>query len=75
MLVALMLMFAVQDTAHYDYTLEDARYKTHEFRLKVSAEEYNGERRTRINVMSVVPINYTDEIRKLMEKITTLQAS
>jgi replication factor A1 len=61
------------DPARFDATVEAARYNTFNFRASISQEEWEGQSRLRMKLLSAHAVDYVAESRKLVAKIRALQ--
>ncbi|KAA0057997.1 replication protein A 70 kDa DNA-binding subunit B [Cucumis melo var. makuwa] len=59
----------------YQLKLKEATWVPHLFRVSVSQNEYNNEKRQRITVRSVAPVDFAAESRFLLEEIAKMKAS
>ncbi|XP_038878718.1 replication protein A 70 kDa DNA-binding subunit B-like [Benincasa hispida] len=59
----------------YQLKLKQATWVPHLFRVSVSQNEYNNEKRQRITVRSVAPVDFAAESRFLLEEIAKMKAS
>ncbi|GMI78170.1 ARABIDOPSIS THALIANA RPA70-KDA SUBUNIT B, RPA70-kDa subunit B, Replication Protein A 1B [Hibiscus trionum] len=57
------------DIDGYQQKLKEATWVPHLFRVSVTQNEYNNEKRQRITVRAVAPINFAEESRYLLEDI------
>ena len=55
--------------------LKEATWVPHHFRVSVSQNEYNNEKRQRITVRAVAPVDFAAESRFLLEEIAKMRAS
>ncbi|KAL2961163.1 hypothetical protein AAZX31_17G076300 [Glycine max] len=58
----------------YQMTLKEATWAQHLFRVSVTPNEYNGEKRQRITVRAVVPVDFAAESRFLLEDLSKMRA-
>ncbi|KAK1387998.1 Replication protein A subunit [Heracleum sosnowskyi] len=63
------------DGSSYQMKLKEATWVPHLFRVSVVPQEYNNEKRQRITVKTVAPVDYAAESRFLLEEITKMKAS
>ncbi|KAK1372132.1 Replication protein A subunit [Heracleum sosnowskyi] len=63
------------DGTPYQMKLKEATWVPHLFRVSVVPQEYNNEKRQRITVRSVAPVDYAAESRFLLEEITKMKVS
>ncbi|KAM3751247.1 hypothetical protein ACB098_04G094100 [Castanea mollissima] len=59
----------------YQLKLKQATWSSHLFRVSVAQSEYNNEKRQRITVRAVAPVDFAAESRFLLEEITKMRAS
>ncbi|XP_027121735.1 replication protein A 70 kDa DNA-binding subunit B-like [Coffea arabica] len=59
----------------YQMKLKEATWVPHLFRVSVTPHEYNNDRRQRITVRAIVPLDYAAESRYLMEEISKMKIS
>ncbi|XP_075660812.1 replication protein A 70 kDa DNA-binding subunit B [Castanea sativa] len=59
----------------YQLKLKQATWNSHLFRVSVAQSEYNNEKRQRITVRAVAPVDFAAESRFLLEEITKMRAS
>ncbi|KAF3438061.1 hypothetical protein FNV43_RR20817 [Rhamnella rubrinervis] len=59
----------------YQAKLKQATWVPHLFRISVSQNEYNNEKRQRITVRAVAPVDFAAESRFLLEEISKMRAS
>lgn len=57
----------------YQLKLKEATWVPHLFRVSVSQNEYNNEKRQRITVRSVAPVDFAAESRFLLEEIAKMK--
>lgn len=50
--------------------LKEATWSSHVFRVSVTQNEYNGEKRQRVTVKGVAPVDFAAETRLLLEDIS-----
>lgn len=55
--------------------LKEATWTPHLFRVSVATHEYNNEKRQRITVRAVAPVDYATESKYLMEQISNMKIS
>ncbi|XP_023530839.1 replication protein A 70 kDa DNA-binding subunit B [Cucurbita pepo subsp. pepo] len=65
----------IGEEASYQLKLKEATWVPHLFRVSVSQNEYNNEKRQRITVRSVAPVDFAAESRFLLEEIAKMKAS
>ncbi|KAG5056551.1 hypothetical protein AAZX31_05G019900 [Glycine max] len=58
----------------YQMTLKEATWAQHLFRVSVTPNEYNGEKRQRITVRAVVPVDFAAESRFILEELSKMRA-
>ncbi|KAE8681415.1 Replication protein A 70 kDa DNA-binding subunit B [Hibiscus syriacus] len=63
------------DIDGYRQKLKEATWVPHLFRVSVSQNEYNNEKRQRITVRAVAPINFAEESKFLLEDIKKMRNS
>lgn len=61
------------EPTRFESIVEAARYNTFVFRASLASEDYDGQTRTRMKLLSAQPIDYVSESRKLVAKIQALQ--
>ncbi|KAH1114828.1 hypothetical protein J1N35_008206 [Gossypium stocksii] len=61
------------DIDGYQQKLKEATWVPHLFRVSVAQNEYNNEKRQRITVRAVAPINFAEESRFLLEEIKKMR--
>lgn len=59
----------------FEVKLKEATWVPHLFRVSVSQREYNNEKRQRITVRVVAPVDFAAESRFLLEEISKMKAS
>ncbi|XP_071721963.1 replication protein A 70 kDa DNA-binding subunit B-like [Rutidosis leptorrhynchoides] len=59
----------------YQLTLKQVTWVPHLFRVSVSQNEYNYEKRQRVTIRSIAPIDYAAESRFLLEEISKMKSS
>ncbi|XVF11784.1 hypothetical protein REPUB_Repub08aG0057800 [Reevesia pubescens] len=59
----------------YQEKLKEATWVRHLFRVSVTQNEYNNEKRQRITVRAVAPIDFAEESRFLLEEIKKMRSS
>ncbi|XP_050225644.1 replication protein A 70 kDa DNA-binding subunit B [Mercurialis annua] len=59
----------------YQLKLKEATWNPHLFRVSVSQNEYNNEKRQRITVRAVAPLDFSAESRFLLEEISKIKGS
>lgn len=57
----------------YQLKLKQATWNPHLFRISVAQHEYNNEKRQRITVRAVAPVDFAAESRFLLEEITKMK--
>jgi replication factor A1 len=55
--------------------LKQATWNSHLFRVSVAQNEYNNEKRQRITVRAVAPVDFAAESRFLLEEISKMRVS
>lgn len=55
--------------------LKEATWTSHLFRVSVSPHEYNNEKRQRITIRAIAPVDYATESKYLMEQISNMKIS
>ena len=55
--------------------LKEATWSSHAFRISVTQNEYNGEKRQRITVKAVAPVDFAAESRLLLQDISKKNTS
>ncbi|KAL4362922.1 hypothetical protein GQ457_04G015810 [Hibiscus cannabinus] len=63
------------DIDGYQQKLKEATWIPHLFRVSVTQNEYNNEKRQRITVRAVAPIDFAEESRYLLEDIKKMRGS
>ncbi|KAL8111128.1 replication protein A 70 kDa DNA-binding subunit B-like [Apium graveolens] len=63
------------DGTSYQMKLKEVTWVPHLFRVSVVPQEYNNEKRQRITVRAVAPVDYAAESRFLLEEITKMKSS
>ncbi|KAK7388866.1 hypothetical protein VNO78_23693 [Psophocarpus tetragonolobus] len=58
----------------YQLTLKQATWAPHLFRVSVTQNEYNSEKRQRITARAVVPVDFAAESRLMLEEISKIRA-
>ena len=61
--------------ASYQKKLKEATWVPHLFRISVTTNEYNNEKRQRITARAVAPIDYATESKYLVEDMTKIKIS
>ncbi|PPD97284.1 hypothetical protein GOBAR_DD05675 [Gossypium barbadense] len=61
------------DIDGYQQKLKEATWVPHLFKVSVTQNEYNNEKRQRITVKAVAPINFAEESRFLLEEIKKMR--
>ncbi|WOH03440.1 hypothetical protein DCAR_0622838 [Daucus carota subsp. sativus] len=64
-----------EDGTPYQMKLKEATWVPHLFRVSVVPQEYNNEKRQRITVRTVAPVDYAAESRFLLEEISKIKGS
>ena len=59
----------------YELKLKQATWVPHHFRISVSQNEYNNEKRQRITVKAIAPVDFAAESKFLLEEISKMRAS
>ncbi|GER38604.1 replication protein A 70 kDa DNA-binding subunit B [Striga asiatica] len=59
----------------YQMKLKDAMWVPHLFRVSVTPHEYNNEKKQRITIRAVAPVDYAAESKYLLEEIAKLKVS
>ncbi|EXC04889.1 Replication factor A protein 1 [Morus notabilis] len=59
----------------YEMKLKEATWVPHLFRISVSQNEYNNEKRQRLTVRAVAPVDFAAESKFLLEEISKMKAS
>ncbi|KAL9243304.1 hypothetical protein vseg_017206 [Gypsophila vaccaria] len=59
----------------YQMKLKEATWVPYHFRVSVAQNEYNNEKRQRITLRSVIPVDFSAETRFLLEEISKAKAS
>ncbi|XVF54433.1 hypothetical protein PTKIN_Ptkin05aG0179900 [Pterospermum kingtungense] len=59
----------------YQQKLKEATWVPHLFRVSVTQNEYNNEKRQRITVKAIAPIDYAEESRFLLEEMNKMRNS
>ncbi|XP_011006580.1 PREDICTED: replication protein A 70 kDa DNA-binding subunit B [Populus euphratica] len=59
----------------YQQRLKEATWNPHLFRISVSQNEYNNEKRQRMTVRAVAPVDFAAESRFLLEEISKMKGS
>lgn len=59
----------------YQAKLKQATWVPYLFRISVSQNEYNNEKRQRITARAVAPVDFAAESRLLLEEISKMRAS
>jgi replication factor A1 len=54
----------------YQTKLKEATWSSHVFRVSVTQNEYNGEKRQRVTVKGVAPLDFAAETRLLLQDIS-----
>ncbi|KAK4479925.1 hypothetical protein RD792_012977 [Penstemon davidsonii] len=63
------------DNSSYQMKLKEATWAPHLFRVSVTPHEYNNEKRQRITIRAIAPIEYATESKYLMEDISKMKIS
>lgn len=71
----LFCLFQDGEDNPYQLKLKQATWVPHLFRVSVSQNEYNNEKRQRITARAVVPVDFAAESRILLEEISKMRAS
>lgn len=74
MLNRISCLFQEGEDNPYQMTLKEATWAQHLFRVSVTPNEYNGEKRQRITVRAVVPVDFAAESRFLLEDLSKMRA-
>ena len=66
-----MHMFALQESSNSGYTskIRSQCFESYTFHVKAVEEEYNGESRRRVAVSRLMPINYVEESKKILQSL------
>ncbi|KDP31353.1 hypothetical protein JCGZ_11729 [Jatropha curcas] len=64
-----------EEGTSYQMKLKEATWNPHLFRVSVTQNEYNNEKRQRITVRAVAPVDFAAESRYLLEEISKMKAS
>ncbi|KAF5809348.1 putative replication factor A protein [Helianthus annuus] len=67
-------MKSQDDVSDYQTQLKKATWVPHVFRLMVAPREYNNEKRQRITVKSVNPVDFAAESKLLLQEISSMKA-
>ncbi|GER40152.1 replication protein A 70 kDa DNA-binding subunit B [Striga asiatica] len=59
----------------YQMTLKDAMWVPYLFRVSVTPHEYNNEKKQRITIRAVAPVDYATESKYLLEEISKMKIS
>ncbi|CAN1312165.1 Replication protein A 70 kDa DNA-binding subunit B [Linum perenne] len=70
-----MYYFLQDDTSSYNSKLKAATWNPHLFRVSVTQNEYNHEKRQRITVKAVSSIDFAAESKFLLEEISKMRVS
>lgn len=71
----LFLCFQLGEENSYEMKLKEATWVPHLFRISVSQNEYNNEKRQRLTVRAVAPVDFAAESKFLLEEISKMKAS
>lgn len=70
------LIWHVQEGgSEYQMKLKKATWNLHHFRVSVAQHEYNNEKRQRVTVRAVAPVDFAAESRYLLEEISKMKGS
>lgn len=61
------------EDGEYELKLKQATWKHHLFRVSIAQNEYNGEKRQRITLRTVAPVDFATESRLLLEEISKMK--
>ncbi|KAF2282324.1 hypothetical protein GH714_043853 [Hevea brasiliensis] len=64
-----------KEGSSYQLKLKEATWNPHLFRVSVAQNEYNNEKRQRITVRAVAPVDFAAESRYLLEEISKMKDS
>ncbi|KAF2312864.1 hypothetical protein GH714_040918 [Hevea brasiliensis] len=64
-----------EEGSSYQLKLKEATWNPHLFRVSVAQNEYNNEKRQRITVRAVAPVDFAAESRFLLEDISKMKGS
>lgn len=56
----------------YQMKLKEATWVPHLFRVSVATQEYNNEKRQRITVRAIAPVDYAAESKYLLEEMSKM---
>lgn len=62
-----------QEPARFEAVVERGRYTAYNFRVSLATEDYEGQSRLRVKLLTAAPLDYTVESKKLIAKIKSLQ--
>lgn len=62
-------VFGQDGSAEYAAIFKEALYRSYLFRLRIKMEMYQGESKIRVNIISAVPLNYPEEVRRMSQEI------
>ena len=74
-LALMVLPFSGRRNYAYQQKLKETTWVPHLFRVSVTQNEYNNEKRQRITVRAVAPIDFAEESRFLLEEIKKMRNS
>ncbi|KAK6148622.1 hypothetical protein DH2020_019534 [Rehmannia glutinosa] len=63
------------DGSSYQVKLKEATWVPHLFRVSVTPHEYNNEKKQRITIRAVAPVDYATESKYLLEEISKMKLS
>ncbi|EDO36119.1 predicted protein [Nematostella vectensis] len=63
-----------QDEAQFDQVFASSEFKLHTFKIRAKMETYNEETRLKCSVVNVVPVNYKQESKRLIDEVKKLIA-
>lgn len=70
------LIWHVQEGgSEYQMKLKKGTWNPHLFRVSVAQHEYNNEKRQRVTVRAVAPVDFAAESRYLLEEISKMKGS
>ncbi|XP_049850988.1 replication protein A 70 kDa DNA-binding subunit-like [Schistocerca gregaria] len=61
------------DDAAFYQIFEEARFKTYHIRVQVKSEVYNDNQRLRCNIISLVPVDFVEDSKRLLDRISALR--
>lgn len=67
--------FQAGEVNEFQTKLKEATWSSHVFRISVTQNEYNGEKRQRITVKAVAPVDCAAESRLLLQDISKKNTS